>query len=260
MLARTTLPLRNISITCKASQKCIPQPCIANFSTTTTLVRRPQAASATSSRPSQCRKSSLQDPNVRCVYSTSITAPSSRRAASTTTSTTTTTTTTPTSSTTSPSDSPDAVLTWNRFLALRKTRRRISLAASILSSIGFTFLGATVITNYDLDAWAKQTFGLDEIVSTGMMCVGFMGVGWLVGPVFGGAVFRVGWRRFGGQIEKKEREFYARIKKFRVDPSASSLSNPVPDYYGEKIGSVADYRRWLKDQRAFNLKRGKPML
>ena len=23
------------------------------------------------------------------------------------------------------------------------------------------------------------------------------------------------------------------------------MQNPVPDYYGEKIGSVADYRRWL---------------
>lgn len=56
---------------------------------------------------------------------------------------------------------------------------------------------------------------------------------------------------------QKEKEFYARIKKFRVDPTVSSMQNPVPDYYGEKIGSVTGYRRWLKDQRAFNLKRGK---
>jgi import inner membrane translocase subunit TIM23 len=58
------------------------------------------------------------------------------------------------------------------------------------------------------------------------------------------------------RVAQKERAFYARIKKHRVDPTASSLSNPVPDYYGEKIGSVSDYRRWLKDQRAFRLKRG----
>jgi len=55
---------------------------------------------------------------------------------------------------------------------------------------------------------------------------------------------------------QKEREFYNRIKRHRVDPTSSSIANPVPDYYGEKIGSVAGYRRWLKDQRAFNLKRG----
>jgi len=33
------------------------------------------------------------------------------------------------------------------------------------------------------------------------------------------------------------------------------MSNPVPDYYGEKIGSVADFRNWMKDQRAYNKKR-----
>lgn len=54
---------------------------------------------------------------------------------------------------------------------------------------------------------------------------------------------------------QKETEFFARIKKNRVDPSASGASNPVPDFYGENISSVAGYRQWLKDQRAFNKKR-----
>ena len=54
---------------------------------------------------------------------------------------------------------------------------------------------------------------------------------------------------------QKEKDFFARIKKHRVDPSSQSMSNPVPDYYGEKIGSVAQFRNWMKDQRAFNKKR-----
>ncbi len=54
---------------------------------------------------------------------------------------------------------------------------------------------------------------------------------------------------------QKETEFYKRIKSHRVDPSTNSFQNPVPDYYGEKIGSVTDYRHWLKDQRAYNRKR-----
>lgn len=29
----------------------------------------------------------------------------------------------------------------------------------------------------------------------------------------------------------------------------------VPDFYGEKISSVAGYRQWLRDQKAFNKKR-----
>ena len=54
---------------------------------------------------------------------------------------------------------------------------------------------------------------------------------------------------------QKDRDFYARIKRYRVDPSGQSVSNPVPDYYGEKIGSVSDFRGWMKDQRAYNKKR-----
>lgn len=60
--------------------------------------------------------------------------------------------------------------------------------------------------------------------------------------------------------EQKEKAFYGHIKRYRADPTSSSVNNPVPDYYGEKIGSVADYRRWLKDQRAFNRKKNKNMI
>ena len=96
-------------------------------------------------------------------------------------------------------------------------------------------------------------------------------------------MFNLQNRKLRGQMDEKEKEFYRRVKKFRVDPSASSMANPVPgklpfslcaeqiccvgkwvgmiganrgtDYYGEKIASVAGYRQWLKDQRAFNKKR-----
>lgn len=73
---------------------------------------------------------------------------------------------------------------------------------------------------------------------------------------------REGGQKAGGSFAddsrlQKEKSFYARIKRYRADPSASSPQNPIPDYYGEKIGSVKDYRRWLKDQRAFNLKKNK---
>ena len=57
------------------------------------------------------------------------------------------------------------------------------------------------------------------------------------------------------ELRSKERDFFERIRKNRVDPASSSMQNPVPDYYGEKIVSVQGYRAWLKDQRAFNKKR-----
>lgn len=56
-------------------------------------------------------------------------------------------------------------------------------------------------------------------------------------------------------VLQKEKAFHRRIKRYRSDPVGGSASNPVPDYYGEKISSVRGYRQWLKDQRAFRKKR-----
>ncbi|KAK5167263.1 TIM23 complex component [Oleoguttula sp. CCFEE 6159] len=106
----------------------------------------------------------------------------------------------------------------------------------------------------------SQTLGLDPFIMLGLYTAAIGAVGWMVGPVVGNQVFGLWFRGLKGQIAQKETAFYNRIKKYRADPSSSSMANPVPDYYGEKIGSVADYRRWLKDQRAFNLKRGRALL
>lgn len=58
---------------------------------------------------------------------------------------------------------------------------------------------------------------------------------------------------------QKEKSFYDRVNRYRGDASKSSPQNPVPDFYGEKIKSVKDYRRWLKDQRAFKRKKDRPL-
>ena len=90
-----------------------------------------------------------------------------------------------------------------------------------------------------------------------MATAGSGALGWLLGPFLGNAVFNFVHRDRRTEIEEKERDLYARIRKFRVDPGGSSAGNPVPDYYGEKIGSVAGYRTWMKDQRAYNKRREK---
>lgn len=46
-------------------------------------------------------------------------------------------------------------------------------------------------------------------------------------------------------MESKDKEFYRHIVKNRVNPSRQSVSNPVPDYYCEKVGSLKQYRQWL---------------
>ncbi|KAG0042411.1 TIM23 complex component, partial [Gryganskiella cystojenkinii] len=49
-------------------------------------------------------------------------------------------------------------------------------------------------------------------------------------------------------------EFFKHIVKNRADPSSNSARNPVPDYYGEKIKSVSEYRKWLRKQREYRRK------
>ncbi|KAF7929284.1 uncharacterized protein EAE98_005203 [Botrytis deweyae] len=172
---------------------------------------------------------------------------SSTRSASTTTSSSAT-------KTSKSSAAQTEVLDWNTFFKLRRTRRWFQLGSSIGTGFGGFAIGAQILTHTDMDALVGQ-IPLDPFITLGLVTFACGGAGWLTGPILGTAAFNVKNRKFRQQMDIKEKEFYARVKKYRVDPSASSMANPVPDYYGEKISSVAGYRQWLKDQRAFNRKR-----
>ncbi|OAL06744.1 Pam17-domain-containing protein [Phaeosphaeriaceae sp. SRC1lsM3a] len=149
-------------------------------------------------------------------------------------------------------------LTWNDFFALRRTRRRIGQGCSVVGAVGVTYYGLTTMMSNGYDATlSAQLGGLDPFMLMGLSTLGMLAVGWLIGPIFGNQVFSLAYRGVLAEFTAKDSGFFNRIKRHRVDPTASSLANPPPDYYGEKIGSVAGYRRWLKDQRAFNLKTGR---
>ncbi|KAH5437997.1 presequence translocated-associated motor subunit PAM17 [Parastagonospora nodorum] len=149
-------------------------------------------------------------------------------------------------------------LTWNDFFALRRTRRRIGQGCSVVGAVGVTYYGLTTMMANGYDATlSAQLGGLDPFMLMGLSTIGMMAVGWLIGPIFGNQLFSLAYRGVLAEFTAKDSGFFNRIKRHRVDPTASSLANPPPDYYGEKIGSVAGYRRWLKDQRAFNLKTGR---
>ncbi|ETN38747.1 uncharacterized protein HMPREF1541_06785 [Cyphellophora europaea CBS 101466] len=149
------------------------------------------------------------------------------------------------------------VLDWNSFFRLRTSRRYYSLASSL-----FGLLASATGTFYflvqfpDQSEYVVKLIPLDPILSTGIAVSVAMFAGWLLGPIFGNGLWRMLYRKRMPEFTIKERAFFDRIKKHRVNPSGASTNNPVPDFYGEKIGSVSGYRRWLKDQRAFNRKRG----
>ncbi|KAK2740437.1 TIM23 complex component [Onygenales sp. PD_40] len=153
------------------------------------------------------------------------------------------------------SPSQNVQLDWNSFFRLRRSRRRFSLITSIIGSVGFTMGGVQRLSMHNLDATIAQMLGLDPLITLGLGTAACAALGWLLGPVVGSAMWNLRHWKHKESFAIKEKEFYSRIKRFRVDPSVNSYSNPVPDYYGEKIGSIQGYRQWLKDQRAFNRKR-----
>ncbi|KAJ5989613.1 hypothetical protein N7481_004823 [Penicillium waksmanii] len=146
-------------------------------------------------------------------------------------------------------------LDWDSFFKLRASRRRYSLASSIATSLASTTAGVQILSGQDLESLGAQVMGLDPFVVLGMATAACGAVGWLAGPMVGNGIWGLVYRRFKPSVAIKEKEFFDRIRQYRVDPSTNSISNPVPDYYGEKIGSVKGYRAWLKDQRAYNRKR-----
>lgn len=103
------------------------------------------------------------------------------------------------SATTSSSQSsrdPETKLTWNRFLELRKHRRRYGLAASVVSAAGCVTGGTSMMLSRDLETAIAQMIGLDPMIVMGLSTIGFGAIGWLLGPLFGNAVFNVLYRKW----------------------------------------------------------------
>jgi import inner membrane translocase subunit TIM23 len=103
--------------------------------------------------------------------------------------------------------------------------------------------GAQVLTSSDMDALVSQ-IPLDPFMTLGLITFACGGVGWLMGPILGAGIFNVRNRKFRVQMDEKEKEFYKRVKKYRVDPSASSMANPVP---GEFLLSFVLRKRFCMD-------------
>ncbi|KAL0060535.1 TIM23 complex component [Marasmius tenuissimus] len=120
------------------------------------------------------------------------------------------------------------------------------------SAIGL-FGGASYFGSLNTDPM-QPILGLDPFMFYGICTAACMGFGYLLGPSLGNTIWRFTHRSYGDLIDSRDREFYQHIQKRRVDASLQSPTSPVPDYYGEKIGSLHQYRRWLRDQGKYRRK------
>ncbi|KAI0748639.1 mitochondrial import protein Pam17-domain-containing protein [Daedaleopsis nitida] len=144
-------------------------------------------------------------------------------------------------------------LPWQEYLAIRKRKRRWETAVTIPATIGGFVGGFAYFGSLEMDP-SKPIFNIDPMFVYGAAVFGCAGLGYLIGPVVGSSIWRLTHRRLMRLIEIRDKQFHQHIVKNRVDPTAQSATNPVPDYYGEKIGSLHDYRQWLRDQAKFRRK------
>ncbi|KAG0291823.1 TIM23 complex component [Linnemannia gamsii] len=141
---------------------------------------------------------------------------------------------------------------WNTYFALRKTRRNYERAFMVPSAL-VSLLGAGYyFAQRDFDP--TPIFGMDQVIVYGIGTVAAGLVGLAMGPVIGNSVFRAANSRAKPLVDRMDTEFLKHIARNRADPAANSISNPIPDYYGEKIKSVSEYRSWLRKQREFRRK------
>lgn len=144
-------------------------------------------------------------------------------------------------------------MTWVDYFILKKLNNRINTIAGIITGLGGSALTLTYLGNIEIDV-EKPIMGFDPLmVMGGGVILGGL-VGYLVGPFMGTSVFRVLNKSKMAQYELRNKEFLKRLRENRPDPSSQSFSNPIPDYYGEKIYSLKDYKQWLRDCNAFRRK------
>ncbi|GJJ68434.1 mitochondrial import inner membrane translocase subunit TIM23 [Entomortierella parvispora] len=149
-------------------------------------------------------------------------------------------------------DGYQTTMDWNTYFALRRTRRRYeSMFMVPCGLLGFSGAGAYFLMQpFD----PTPIFGFDQLLvyGVGTLAAGLLGVA--IGPVMGNTAFRALHHRARPLVDKMDKEFHKHIVKHRVDPTRNSGRNVVPDYYGEKIKSISDYRNWLRKQHNFRRK------
>lgn len=153
----------------------------------------------------------------------------------------------------STSASTSSPLSWVEFFKLKKSNNRLNTATSVVTGLGGALITLTYLGNIEIDV-EKPIMGLDPFMVLGGAIILGGGVGYLLGPFIGTSAFNAINKKSLSQFKIKDKVFLSKIKNNRVDPSSQSFSNPVPDYYGERIYSLKDYKQWLRDCNAFKRK------
>jgi len=142
-------------------------------------------------------------------------------------------------------------LDWPKYLAIRSAKRKWETATTIPST--FLGFGAGIAYFGQLEG-SSLIMGVEPLYIYSAGALGCCALGYLIGPMIGSTFWRLTHRHAMNLIEARDKEFHQHIVRNRVDPAAQTATNPVPDFYGEKIGSLHQYRQWLRDQARYRRK------
>ncbi|CAO3702789.1 unnamed protein product [Rhizopus stolonifer] len=142
----------------------------------------------------------------------------------------------------------NVIPTWNDYFKLRKKRRTYEVASYLPCTAAPAFGTFAYFVQMQVDPLTK-ILGLDPLMAAVGATIGAGFGGFLLGPVFGNSLFKLMNSKAAQGMDARDKEFFEHIKKNCADARLNSIRNPVPDYYGEKIQLVQDYRSWLRKQR-----------
>ncbi|SCV03535.1 LANO_0G04720g1_1 [Lachancea nothofagi CBS 11611] len=148
---------------------------------------------------------------------------------------------------------PSNVFNWTDFFQLRKQERRINLGSSVVTALLTSNASWAYLSTMEIDPM-QTIMGFDPLVVVSASLLASGAFGYLLGPILGTTIFKMRQKSNLTEYNQKTKAFLRHVIDNRVDSSSQSFSNPVPDYYGEKIGSVGEYRQWLRDCHGFRRK------
>ncbi|KAI9104051.1 mitochondrial import protein Pam17-domain-containing protein [Phlyctochytrium arcticum] len=151
-------------------------------------------------------------------------------------------------------------LPWRDYFALRRSRKNWERSGGVLGGlVGFVGGSYYFVAVADFDP-TQQIMGLPD--PTYLYIAGALAAA--AGATVGGIILGgQGWRLAKSRqtlraLDIRDKDFFHRIQHHRPKEIAAVVPIPgsqsgMPDYYGEKILSVEDYRNWLQKQRKFRV-------
>jgi len=167
-------------------------------------------------------------------------------------------------------------VTWDEYFQFK--RRRVLIQRGVGIPLAFGGLAGTFLYASTLELDGQPIMGMDPMVLLVAGSLTATIAGFFVGTLGTGIAWRFIYAKKIKAVDKMDKEFFERIARLRcgapnfllcvwvcdshmiiivlvivnrAQPNPLVLNNPPPDYYGEKIKSVSEFRDWIRKQREY---------